>query len=359
MSMMDWLEGFFSDKTMRNNAQDYSEITIETVHELPQEIILKEGSFDASKIKEYNQSTKKFLYRPQTLNEYIGQENAKNLVRLNLKKIETLRPVHFLISGKKGCGKSTMAYLLKNLLNAEMIEYIASEIVNPEQVVDIVNRINYKENGELRAEKENVILFIDETHALPPKMCEIFYPILEDYKISGKNIKPFIFIGATTEKNELIRKVAPLIDRIQVQIELENYTDDNLITILKQYLNKMYLEHEHKIEEFKFRVIAENCKNTPRIAITLLEDCLIESNMDYVLRNHRIVSRGLTDIDYKIMLILRNSPKPMGEAALAQACGISLADYRIVYEPYLVENEMITRTLRGRTIGYKGLEVLG
>lgn len=67
----------------------------------------------------------KFIYRPQTLNEYIGQERAKDLVRLNLEKIRTIKPTHLLISGNKGCGKSTLANIIANELGLPIMTYVA------------------------------------------------------------------------------------------------------------------------------------------------------------------------------------------------------------------------------------------
>src|SRR4030042_918874 len=194
------------------------------------EMILKEASFNINNVPDYQSSeeTKKFIFRPTTLEEYIGQEKAKELIKLNIKKIKNLKPVHILISGHRGCGKTTLAYIVKNLLGAKMIERIAGEFTNPEQIEDLIREINM-------SNEERVILFLDEIHALNPKLCEIFYPIMEDFKYGGKNIKPFILIGATTEKNILMQKVAPLVDIFQVQVEIDRYTNQDIETILRQY----------------------------------------------------------------------------------------------------------------------------
>lgn len=316
-----------------------------------QTVIVKEPSFSPSNINSYIQETeqKKFIYRPKTLSEYIGQDKAKELINLNLRKVKTLKLVHFLISGHRGCGKTTLAHIIKNSLNAKMIERIAGEITNPDQIIDLVNEIN--------ASKEKfVILFIDEIHALKPSLCESLYPIMEDFKIAGKIVKPFIMIGATTEKNILLKKVAPLVDRFQVQIELEQYTNKDVETILRQYKDQLY--SDYKVGESYYTIISENCKNTPRIAISLLEDTLIENNISKVLSCHRILKDGLTDTDIKILRILSENKKQIGAGALAQMVGISQNDFVSVYEPYLMSKEYITRTARGRQIAVRGESIL-
>jgi len=356
MSMLDWFEGFFVNETTQRKTLLSDSILESCFSETDNSVTIKEGYFNSKAIKEYPIKTKKFIYRPKSLEQYIGQDKAKSLVKLNIKKIKELRTVNFLLSGKKGGGKTTLAYIIKNLLNATLFEHIAGELSNPDQLENIINEISFNENGEPRPEDERVVLFLDEIHALSPKLCEIFYPIMEDYQIGGKAIKPFILIGATTEKNKLLEKVSPFVDRFQVQIDLENYTEEDIIKILRQYNQQIYLEKI--VPDIKLTIIARNCKFTPRIAITLLEDCLIEENIGKVLSNHRIIKDGLTDIDFKLLKTLNDNDKPLGENALAQILGISQADYKQQYEPHLCEMGYILRTPRGRLISAEGKRIL-
>ena len=356
------LEGifnFFSYKETHTRSQEYGEEIIsetgaETGAEPEQTVIVKDPYFKPNQIQSYsnkNESAagKKFIFRPKTLEEYIGQKKAKALVRLNLKKIKELKPVHFLISGHRGCGKTTLAHIIKNSLHAKLIERIAGEIQNPDQVVQLVNEIN--SSREL-----NVILFIDEIHALKPQLCENFYSIMEDYRIAGRDIKPFILIGATTEKNILMEKVAPMVDRFQVQIELEKYLKEDIVKIITQYKKQLF--PNKPLPEGHFDIIAQNSKFTPRIAITLLEDSLVNDNIKHILECHRIIRQGLTDLDLRILKILQENKRPIGGKSLARMLGIPEKDYTTVYEPYLTEQEYIVPTNRGRVLGKKGEEFL-
>jgi len=319
----------------------------------PPTIIIKDPYFNPTKIRPYvaegDAKPKKFIYRPELLTQYIGQEKAKELVKLNLKKIKVLKPVHFLISGHRGCGKTTLAHIIKNHLGSEMIERVAGEIQNADQIADLVNEIN-------STEREFPILFIDEIHALKPQLCENFYPIMEDFKVAGINIKPFILIGATTEKNILMNKVAPLVDRFQVQVELEKYREKDITTILHQYHKQLF--PDKSVPENTYDTISKNCKYTPRIAISLLEDNIVEPDMKKILECHKIIKDGLTDTDINVLEFLKMVGKPIGGKSISMAIGISSADYSTVYEPYLVEKQYVIRTNRGRILSEKGTKFL-
>ena len=159
---------------------------------------------------------KKYSFRPQTLEQYIGQERAKELVNINLQKIMTIKPVHFIISGSKGTGKSTLAYIIGNHLGFGISTYVAGSFT-------MENLMQFLEKNE-EADKPQ-ILFVDEIHSLSKELGEFMYPLLEDFLLPLGNIKvkPFIFIGCTTDLNILQKKLAPLIDRCQANIKLENY----------------------------------------------------------------------------------------------------------------------------------------
>lgn len=303
---------------------------------------------DISRIKEYNgKGLKKYIFRPRNLDEYIGQEKAKELVRVNIKKIKNIRPVHFLIDGLKGHGKTSLAYIISNMIGVNRYEVIGAG-VSIDKLTEILNWINSTDGIP--------VVFIDEIHNLSPDIIEILYPILEDYSIQGKQIKPFVLIGATTEKNALVKKFAPFVDRFQVQITLSRYTEEDIFKILKQY--KEHLYGDYLIPDSWLRTISQNCKLTPRIAIALLEDLLVVKNVDKVLDMHNIVYKGLTEKDIQILKILAENEKPIGEEALSMMIGISREDYKFLHEAYLIEMGYMARTRSGRIILEKGRELL-
>jgi Holliday junction DNA helicase RuvB len=310
------------------------------------------ASFGEEKAQGYliTNTPKKFIYRPQTLEEYIGQENAKSLVRLNLEKIVKIKPVHILISGDKGHGKTTLAYIIGKMLNLPISYSIGGSFT-----FDTLKQ--FLTENETDPEFKPHILFIDEIHGLEKTVAEFMYPMLEDFilPLDSKPIRPFILIGATTEKYSLLKKYSPMVDRCACQIELESYKEEDIYAILKQYNRQIYND---LCSNDIFSTIARNCKFTPRISIAFFDDYIVCKDINRVLKAHRIVENGLTDTDLKILTHLKSIGKPVGEEALSMVAGVQRQDYRSLFEPFLLKNEYISRTCRGRIIAPKGLEFI-
>jgi Holliday junction DNA helicase RuvB len=311
-------------------------------------VILKQPTFDTSKIKTYDHKIKPFIYRPQNLNEYIGQQKAKDEILTFIKIAQQLRPAHILVNGWAGCGKTSLIYILSNLLNAKMLYRIPENISDPELLINLLNEIN-------ESKEEFVILFLDEIHQIRPKIAEKFYSIMEDFKIDDKKIKPFILAGATTDKDILVKKISPFVDRFQTQITLDKYSPEELFIIINNYKNQLYSTINLPKEDLE--IISKNAKRTPRIAISLLLKDLVEKDIDKVLDQSDIIIDGLTGKDIKIMEVLELNKKPMGAEALAQRVNIPVSDYLTIYEPFLVSEGYILRTPR-RTIGIEGQKLL-
>ena len=220
-------------------------------------------------------------------------------------------------------------------------------ITDKDAIIGIINQIT--SNPRL------TVLFVDELDSLDRKYFKLLNPILEEFKIGPKRVKPFVFIGASILKHELLNKCPDTMDRIDTQIKFERYTADDIATILIQY--KEHLFPEKKVDEAIYKVIGKNCKFNPRLGIAMLKDYLITPDIREVLKDSRIVYEGLTDIDIKVLNILSTN-KSMGASSLAQSCGISEKEYMTEFEPYLVEFGYIIRGARGRKITEKGIETV-
>ena len=281
---------------------------------------------------------KKFNYRPQNLDEYIGQENAKELTKLNLQKIMNTKPVHFVISGYKGAGKSSLAFIIAKTLGYKLHYFIASTF-RKENLKDFL----------LANEKDNIphIIFIDEGHSLSIELGEFLYPLLEDFLLPGENVevKPFIFITATTEKSIMLKKFAPLIDRCGADIVLEKYRPQDIKEIIRQYSFQVYGEVP---PEEVLDLISVNARLTPRISINLTDDWFACKDIAKVLRCHRIIKNSLTDIDIKILRALVDINKPLGEENLSIIAGLEKPDYKSWVEPFLITEGYIVRLSKGR-----------
>lgn len=293
----------------------------------------------------------KFSFRPRNLDEYIGQENAKDKVRLNIQKIMTVKPVHMIISGTKGHGKTSLTYVIANELGFEISTYIGSEFT--------------QENlGKFLLKNENAvkpqILFIDEIHDLgkdKKKLNPTFlYPILEDFllPIGSAKLRPFILIGATTDKEKLEVSFSPLLDRC-VCIDLEHYTAEDIKQIVKQYNHQIYKE---LVPENIYDTISMNTRYNPRISLAMFDDYMVCKDINRVLRSNQIVKNSLTKSDVKILEHLVEINKPVGAETLSIIIQRTVKNYATLVEPFLIQQGYISRTSRGRVATEKTKQLL-
>jgi len=312
------------------------------------DIKIKDNDLDTARIIEYTgDQVKLFQWYPQTFNQFIGQEEAKAQAKTIIAKMNKHIKCHVLLSAIQGHGKSSFVKLLAKELHAHYIERIGKQI-NEDNIIDIINEIN-------TSSAQNIVFFLDETDTCDWKILKLFNPILQDFKISNKKIKPFMFCGATINKDILIQKTPDLLDRISHQIQFKRYNEEEIIKILTQYQKQLY-ENE-TISQKIYETISKNCKFNPRLSINLLEDYIVTENITKTLKDRRIIYQGLTDVDIKILQILNNSKKALGANALSQRVGLSQSQYIREYEPYLCEFGYIIRT-PSRTITEVGKEIL-
>lgn len=334
---------------VRNRHNPEFDPDVEDAKNKPQEIILKEESFDLDKVIEYtgDMTTEKIDFRPQNFGEFVGQFLAKKRISRTIKRVKEGLKTHIFLDAIRGHGKSTMARIIAKELHADIIEITGTMITDKDAIIGIINQIT--SNPRL------TVLFVDELDSLDRKYFKLLNPILEEFKIGPKRVKPFVFIGASILKHELLNKCPDTMDRIDTQIKFERYTADDIATILIQY--KEHLFPEKKVDEAIYKVIGKNCKFNPRLGIAMLKDYLITPDIREVLNDSRIIYEGLTDIDIKVLNILSTN-KSMGASSLAQSCGISEKEYMTEFEPYLVEFGYIIRASRGRKITEKGIETV-
>ncbi len=180
-------------------------------------------------------------------------------------------------------------------------------------------------------------------------------PIIEQFSIVGKKIKPFIFCGATINKHILLTNNPDTLDRIATHIKFARYNSNEIATILTQYKKELYPNEEVSNEVIK--IISQNCKFNPRTSIALLEDFIVEQDIQKVLKNKKIIKNGLTNIDIEILKTLNNTTRAIGANALAMKVKLSQKEYVTEFEPFLVEYDYINR-VPSRIITEKGKQLL-
>ena len=297
--------------------------------------------------------------RPQLLDDYIGQEKAKEILKVYItaarERGEALD--HVLFYGPPGLGKTTLAGIIANEMHVNIKITSGPAIEKPGEMAAILNNL-----------LEGDVLFVDEIHRLNRQVEEVLYPAMEDYAIdimigkgaSARSIRldlpKFTLVGATTRVGML---TAPLRDRFGVIHRLEFYTVEELKRIIARSAKVL----DVGIDDAGATALARRSRGTPRLANRLLkrvrdfaqvkyDGYITEDVANYALDLLDVDKCGLDQTDRNLLMTIieRFDGGPVGLDTLAASLSEDSGTIEDVYEPYLLKNGFIQRTPRGRIV---------
>ena len=312
--------------------------------------------------------------RPRTLAEFQGQKAMKENLSVYIKaaKARNQSLDHLFLIGPPGLGKTTLAQVVANELEADFIVTSAPALDKPKDLVGILTTL-----------KEKTVFFIDEIHRLKPAIEEMLYIAMEDYKLDwiiGQGpgartmriqIQPFTLVGATTRAGNVS---SPLISRFGIPCRFSFYLDEDMEAIVRRSARILGVV----IDDDAASLLAKSARGTPRVVNRLLRrvrdfaqilsnnapDRITREVVEESLQRLEIDPLGLERYDREILKIIieRYNGGPVGAETLAISIGESVDTLEDYYEPYLIQAGLIQRTPRGRmvtSLAYRHLKISG
>ncbi len=304
--------------------------------------------------------------RPASFDEFIGQKKILHNLQIAIKAARKRKEAldHVLFSGLPGLGKTTLARIIAFEMKA-LLHTTSGPILR--RPGDLVGTLTKMEEGD--------VLFIDECHRMLPEVEEFLYSAMEDFSITinmesgpqGRMInlplKKFTLVGATTREGLLSE---PFRARFGILEKLEWYPVEDLVKILKRSAKILQTE----VDEESSQLLASRARGTPRIANRHLRRVRDLAQVKAANRITRPVAvealrmlgvdeAGLEEMDRKILRTLLTNEGPVGLKTIAVTVGEEEGTIEEVYEPFLIQQNFLIRTSRGRKATEKAFKHLG
>jgi Holliday junction DNA helicase RuvB len=295
-------------------------------------------------------------FRPVTLDNFITSSSIKDVIKFTMgsAKKQKISFPHTLITSMPGCGKTTLAHIISNEMEVNIRTLMGPSIKDGDDISNAFVGL-----------KDKDILFIDEIHAVKKQFQEMLYSAMEDRFVPKRvddhtfnyKIKDVTLILTTNESSNL---PGPLVDRCRLKIKLDNYSNDDIATIIKANAVVIGID----ITDDAALMLAGVCRGVPRVAINNLitvKDYVIDAGIKVItvdvlkgaLGIMGVDQYGLTEIDRRILHTLFNAKK-LSKESLASMIGYNPDIIEKEYEPYLMIQGLMIRSSKGRMLSEKG-----
>jgi Holliday junction DNA helicase RuvB len=307
-------------------------------------------------------------FRPQVLEEFIGQARAKANLRVFIEAARSRGEAldHVLFAGPPGLGKTTLAQIMARELGVNFRATSGPVIAKAGDLAALLTNL-----------EERDVLFIDEIHRLNPAIEEVLYPAMEDFQLdliigegpAARSVRidlaKFTLVGATTRTGLL---TTPLRDRFGIPVRLEFYSEDELLEIVQRAGRVLGVP----MSEDGAREIARRARGTPRIAGRLLRRVrdfatvggageVTKPVADKALKNLDVDNRGLDGQDHRYLncIAINFGGGPVGVETIAASLSEQRDAIEEIIEPYLIQQGFVNRTPRGRMLTPHAFKHLG